>query len=88
MTILSLLNNVHHLQGDIQALPNDVLSAINQLSSLIGVTAANLTSILTGAGSKPRSIIPILNDKKISLFNIEFNYELLFNKFNQSNISI
>ena len=49
MTLLSLLNNVHHIQGDIQALPNDVVNAINQLSSLIGVTASNLTAILTGA---------------------------------------
>ncbi len=57
MTVLSLLNNVHHLQGDIQALPNDVVNAINQLSSLIGVTASNLTSILTNAGAKPRSIV-------------------------------
>ncbi len=53
MTVLSLLNNVHHLQGDIQSLPNDVVNAINQLSSLIGVTASNLTSILTNAGAKP-----------------------------------
>jgi hypothetical protein len=56
MTILSLLNNVHHLQGDIQALPNDVVNAINQLSNLIGVTAANLTSILTGTGVQPTKV--------------------------------
>ncbi len=55
MTLLSLLNNVHHIQGDVQALPNDVLNAINQLSNLIGVTAANLTSILNGAGSSTKS---------------------------------
>ena len=54
MTVLSLLNNVHHIQGDIQALPNDVVNAINQLSNLVGITASNLTAILTGAGAKPR----------------------------------
>jgi hypothetical protein len=53
MTVLSLLNNVHHIQGDVQALPNDVVNAINQLSNLIGVTAQNLTAILTGQ-SKPK----------------------------------
>ena len=57
MTILSLLNNVHHIQGDIQALPSDVVNAINQLSNLVGVTASNLTAILTGAGAKPRGIL-------------------------------
>ena len=54
MTVLSLLNNVHHLQGDLQSLPNDVVNAINQLSNLVGVTASNLTAILTGAGANPK----------------------------------
>ena len=53
MTLLSLLNNVHHIQGDIQALPNDVVNAINQLSNLVGITASNLTAILTGTEIKP-----------------------------------
>ncbi len=47
MTILSLLNNINHIEGDISALPQDVINAINQLSNLLGVTVANLTSILT-----------------------------------------
>ena len=54
MTLLSLLNNVHHIQGDIQALPNDVVNAINQLSGLIGVTASNLTAILSNVNKPTR----------------------------------
>ena len=52
MAILSLLNNVHHLQGDISALPNDVINALNQLSNLIGVSVSNLTSILNPVGKR------------------------------------
>ena len=65
MTLLSLLNNVHHIQGDIQALPNDVVNAINQLSNLVGITASNLTAILTGAGAKPTKVIFNFNSKTI-----------------------
>jgi hypothetical protein len=52
MNILSLLNNIHTLQGDISALPNDVINALNQLSNLIGVSVSNLTNILNPIGKR------------------------------------
>jgi hypothetical protein len=52
MAILSLLNNVHHLQGDISALPNDIINALNQLSNLVGVSVSNLTNILNPVGKR------------------------------------
>ena len=52
MAVLSLLNDVHHLQGDITSLPNDVINALNQLSNLIGVSVANITSVLSGVGKR------------------------------------
>ena len=56
MAILSLLNNVHHLQGDITALPNDVINALNQLSNLIGVSVSNLTQILNPVGKRGKKM--------------------------------
>ena len=56
MAILSLLNDVHHLQGDITALPNDIINALNQLSNLVGVSVSNLTDILNPIGKRGKII--------------------------------
>jgi hypothetical protein len=55
-TLLNLLNNVHQLQGDMQALPNDLTNAIEHLSSVLNTTVSNLASILTGSNPKSYGI--------------------------------
>ena len=47
MKILELLNNLHKLQGDIKAIPEDIMKAINQTIGLIGGSVSNLTNIIT-----------------------------------------
>ena len=48
-TLLNLLNNVHQLQGDVSAVPNDIADAINHLSVVLNTTVSNIAGILTGS---------------------------------------
>jgi hypothetical protein len=47
LTILQFVNNLHHLQQDLQAIPQDVLHAVEQITGLIGEQATNFLATLS-----------------------------------------
>ena len=73
-TLLNLLNNVHQLQGDVSALPNDIANAINHLSGVLNTTVSNLAGILSGSNLQSKSFHGknIIFLVTMSLFNLVY----------------
>ena len=46
MTLLNLLNTVHQIGGNIAAIPQDIMNALNSTLALLGIASSNLTDTL------------------------------------------
>ena len=57
MQIVTLLNNLHQLQGEVTAIPTDILNALNQTASLLGTSMSNLTNILLHETNSGKSVV-------------------------------
>ena len=44
--ILQLLNNLNQLHGEVTAIPNDILTALNSTANILGTTVQNVTDML------------------------------------------